>query len=49
LKNYKKLYSENLYGLYSALNVIRVTVSRVMRWVAHVADKKNKKLAKHTM
>ena len=36
-KEWKKLHSEELNGLYSSQNVIRIIKSRRMRWVGHVA------------
>jgi hypothetical protein len=34
---WRKLHNEELNGLYSSLNIIRLIKSRRMRWVGHVA------------
>jgi hypothetical protein len=34
---WKKLQNVELHSLYSSLNVVRVIISRRMRWVGHVA------------
>jgi hypothetical protein len=34
---WRKLYNEELHGLYSWPNVIRTTKSRRMKWAGHVA------------
>jgi hypothetical protein len=33
----RKLHDDELHGLYSSLNIVRVIKSRKMRWVGHVA------------
>jgi hypothetical protein len=33
---WRKLYNEDLHGLYSSLSIIRVIKSRMMRWAGHV-------------
>jgi hypothetical protein len=34
---WRKLYNEELHGLYSSPSIIRVIKARRMRWVGHVA------------
>jgi hypothetical protein len=34
---WRKFHNEELYNLYSSLNIIRMIKSRRMRWVGHVA------------
>jgi hypothetical protein len=34
---WRKLYNEELHGLYSSLSIIRVIKARRMRWVGHMA------------
>jgi hypothetical protein len=34
---WRRLHNEELYGLYSSLNIVRVIKSRRMRWAGHVA------------
>jgi hypothetical protein len=34
---WKRMRNEELNGLYSSPNIVRVTKSRRMRWVGHVA------------
>jgi hypothetical protein len=34
---WRKLHNEGLHDLYSSLNIVRVSKSRIMRWVEHVA------------
>jgi hypothetical protein len=34
---WRKLHNEELHGLYSSLNIIRMIKSRRMRWTGHVA------------
>jgi hypothetical protein len=34
---WRKLHNDELHGLYSSLNIVRVIKSRRMRWVGHVA------------
>jgi hypothetical protein len=34
---WRKLHNEELYNLYSSPSIIRVSKSRRMRWVGHVA------------
>jgi hypothetical protein len=33
----RKMYNEELYNFYSSADVIRMTISRRMRWSGHVA------------
>jgi hypothetical protein len=33
----RKLHNEELHNLYSSLNIIRMIISRRMRWAGHVA------------
>jgi len=40
---WRKLYSEELNNLYSSPNIIRVIISRRMRWAGQVACKGKKK------
>jgi hypothetical protein len=40
---WRKLQSEELHYMYSSPNIIRVTKSRRMRWVGHVACKGNER------
>jgi hypothetical protein len=35
--SWRKLHDDELHGLYSSPNIIRVTKSRRMRWAGHVA------------
>jgi hypothetical protein len=35
--SWRKLHNDELHGLYSSLNIVRVIKSRRMRWVGHVA------------
>jgi hypothetical protein len=35
---WKKLYNEELHGLYSSPSIIRIITSRRMRWAGHVAQ-----------
>jgi hypothetical protein len=35
--SWRKLYNNELHGLYSSLNIVRVIKSRRMRWAGHVA------------
>jgi hypothetical protein len=35
--DWRKLHNEELYNLYSSLNIIRMIRSRRMRWAEHVA------------
>jgi hypothetical protein len=37
LGGWRKLHDEELHNLYSSPNVIRMIMSRKMRWAAHVA------------
>jgi hypothetical protein len=39
---WRKLHNEELHGLYSLPNVIRITKSRRMRWAGHVARMREK-------
>jgi hypothetical protein len=41
----KKLYNEELHGLYSSPSRIRIIESRGMRWVGHVACMEEKRNA----
>jgi hypothetical protein len=34
---WRKLHNEELNGLYSLLNIVRVIKSRILRWAGHVA------------
>ena len=34
---WRKLYNEELNDLYSSPNIVRVIISRIMRWAGHVA------------
>jgi hypothetical protein len=34
---WRRLHNEELYGLYSSSNIIRVIKPRIMRWAGHVA------------
>jgi hypothetical protein len=36
---WRKLLNEELHDMYSSPNIVRVTKSRIMRWVGHVARK----------
>jgi hypothetical protein len=36
-RSWRKLHNDELHGLYSSPNIVRVTKSRRMRWVGHVA------------
>jgi hypothetical protein len=36
-REWRKLHNEELNGLYSSTNVVRVIKSRIMRWAGHVA------------
>jgi hypothetical protein len=36
-EKWRKLHNEELHDLYSSPNILRVTKSRTMRWVGHVA------------
>jgi hypothetical protein len=35
--SWRKFHSDELHGLYSSLNIVRVIKSRRMRWAGHVA------------
>jgi hypothetical protein len=35
--SWRKLHSDELHGLYSSLNIVRVIKSRMMIWAGHVA------------
>jgi hypothetical protein len=35
--SWRKLYNDELHGLYSSLNIVRVIKSRRLRWARHVA------------
>jgi hypothetical protein len=35
--DWRKLHNEELHNLYSSPNIIRITKSRRMRWIGHVA------------
>jgi hypothetical protein len=35
--SWRKLHNDELHGLYSSHNIVRVIKSRKMRWVGHVA------------
>jgi hypothetical protein len=37
IKEWRKIHNEELYGLYSLPNIVRVFKSRRMRWAGHVA------------
>jgi len=34
---WRRLYNKELYGLYSSPNIVRVIISRIIRWEGHVA------------
>jgi hypothetical protein len=36
-RSWRKLYSDELHDLYSSPNIVRVIISRRMRWAGHVA------------
>jgi hypothetical protein len=36
-ESWRKLHNDELHGLYSLLNIVRVVKSRRMRWAGHVA------------
>jgi hypothetical protein len=36
-RGWRKLHNENLHGLYSSPDIVRVIKARRMRWVGHVA------------
>jgi hypothetical protein len=38
--SWRKLHNDELHGLYSSHNIVRVIKSRRMRWVGHVACSK---------
>jgi hypothetical protein len=42
---WRRLHNEELYGVYSSPNIIRVIKSRRMRWAGHVALKGNRRFA----
>jgi hypothetical protein len=42
---WRKLHKEELSGLYSSLNIVRVMKSRRMRWTGHVANIGERKYA----
>jgi hypothetical protein len=35
-RSWRKLYNDELHGLYSSPNIVRVIKSRRMRWAGHV-------------
>jgi hypothetical protein len=35
--SWRKLHNDELHSLYSSPNIVRVIISRRMRWVGHVA------------
>jgi hypothetical protein len=35
--SWRKLHNDELHSLYSSLNIVRVIISRRMRWAGHVA------------
>jgi hypothetical protein len=37
IRGWRKLHNEELHNLYSSPNIIRMIMSRRMRWVGHVA------------
>jgi hypothetical protein len=37
MREWRKLHNEELNGLYTLLNIVRVIKSRRMRWAVHVA------------
>jgi hypothetical protein len=41
---WKKLHNDELYDLYSSLNIIQMIISRRMRWVRYVAHMGNKRV-----
>jgi hypothetical protein len=36
-RSWRKLHNDELHSLYSSLNIVRVIISRRMRWTGHVA------------
>jgi hypothetical protein len=36
-RGWRKLHNEELHGLYSSLNIVRVIKARRMKWAGHVA------------
>jgi len=45
---WRKLHNEELYDLYSLLNIVRVIKSRIMRWVGHVASMEDRRVEVYT-
>jgi hypothetical protein len=41
---WRRLYNEEVYALYSSLNIIRVIKLRRMRWPGHVARMEEKRV-----
>jgi hypothetical protein len=40
---WKRVYNEEFYDLYSSTNIIRVTKPRMTRWLKHVARTGNRR------
>jgi hypothetical protein len=36
--DWREVHSEKLHNLYSSANIIRLIISRIMRWVGHIAS-----------
>jgi hypothetical protein len=37
MRRWRELHKEKVYNLYSSPNIVRVIISRRMRWARHVA------------
>jgi hypothetical protein len=42
-EEWRRLHNEELNNLYSSINIIRVNISRRMRWAGHVASMREKR------